>query len=58
MNKHLRSFVRIGILSALCVPVFAGTAVGAVAPEPATMGLIAAGLGAVVGVRYYRSRKR
>ncbi len=57
MNKRVRTLMRIGILGAMCVPVFAGTAVPAV-PEPATMGLIGAGLATVLGIRYYRSRKR
>ncbi len=57
MNKHVRILVRLGILGAMSLPLLAGTP-PAVAPEPATMGLIGAGLAAVVGIRYYRSRKR
>lgn len=59
MSKGLRVSLRIGILSAMCLPVFAGVVVNpTTAPEPATIGLIGAGLAAVVGIRYYRGRKR
>lgn len=57
MNKCLRIFARIGVLGALSLPAFAGVVVR-VTPEPATMGLIGAGVAAVLGIRYYRSRKR
>ena len=57
MSKNVRMFMRLGVLSAMCLPVFAGTVV-AVAPEPAAIGLIGVGLAAVAGIRYYRSRKR
>jgi len=41
------------------VPVFAGVVpTPTAAPEPATVGLIGAGIAAVLGIRYYKSRKR
>lgn len=58
MNNRLRNIVRLGIGIAVCLPVFAGTATPAVAPEPATIALISTGIAAVAGIRYYRSRKR
>ena len=57
MNKYLRIFMRIGVLGVVSLPAFAGV-VTRVTPEPATMGLIGAGVAAVLGIRYYRSRKR
>lgn len=57
MNKCLRIIMRIGVLSAVSLPAFAGVP-APVAPEPATIGLIGAGVAAVLGIRYYRSRKR
>lgn len=57
MNKCLRIIMRIGVLSAVSLPAFAGVS-APVAPEPATIGLIGAGVAAVFGIRYYRSRKR
>lgn len=57
MNKNVRVFMRLGFLSAICLPMFAGSVV-TVTPEPAAIGLIGVGFAAVAGIRYYRSRKR
>ena len=52
--KHIgRAFV---LLVVIAVPAFAGAVV--VTPEPATLGLVATGVGAVGAIAWWRKRRR
>lgn len=53
--KHLARALALLMISA--VPAYAGLAVSPV-PEPATIGLVATGIGVLGGLAWWRSRKR
>lgn len=60
MVRRLCTILQFSIaVLAVSAPAFAlSLAPPTVTPEPATAGLIGAGIAALFGVRYYRSRKR
>ena len=46
------------LLVIIAVPAHAGVLVVSPVPEPATIGLVATGIGVIGGVAWWRSRKR
>ena len=54
MNRIAQAFV---LLVVVAVPAFAGTLSVVTTPEPATLGLVATGIGVVGAVRWWRKRR-
>jgi PEP-CTERM motif len=60
MSKLMKALVfGCAALIVMAVPVFAGDHIATVAaPEPTTIMMLVGGIGSVVGLRYYKLRKR
>jgi len=54
MKRIAQAFV---LLVVVAVPAFAGTLSVVTTPEPATLGLVATGIGVVGAVRWWRKRR-